>query len=238
MSFYGNSYYYTAESFARIILKNSGIDISSVPKPTDLEMNLEPIDAVKRDSGIGIESGNRWIGLQLNDSGDGFKITHNAAGCIEEELPSIILPFQIIAESDIPVGTEPVPIKFNDCVGIALVEYDKAGHVMNTSPLTYLKMPANPGDTFQADIDILINRMNTIDGADNEPAGSICLVASLNERMDEFNTWEADIQTASDNSKTALENALKASEDAIDAVNNAKAAVATAVDNSLPFLYF
>ena len=230
MSFYGNSYYYTAESFARIILQNTGINITSTPNPSDLIVNLEPIDAVKRDSGIKIENSNRWIGLQLNDTGDGFKISHNAAGCAEGELPSAILPFQIITESEIPAGTTPVPIKFNDCIGIALVEYDKAGHIINSSPLTYLRMPANPGETFQSDINTLLIRMNTIDGADNEPTGSDCLVATLNTRMDEFNTWEADIQTALSNSQSASENALNALEDAADAVNNAKAAVATAAN--------
>jgi hypothetical protein len=32
MSFYGNSYYYTAETFAKVILNNTGRDITTLPR--------------------------------------------------------------------------------------------------------------------------------------------------------------------------------------------------------------
>lgn len=36
MSFYGNSYFYTADTFARVILQNAGIDTSTLPNLAEI----------------------------------------------------------------------------------------------------------------------------------------------------------------------------------------------------------
>ena len=58
MGFYGNSYHYTAESFARVVLKNSGIK-KYITTPNDdfkflKEGEVIRLDAQQRDSGLGI----------------------------------------------------------------------------------------------------------------------------------------------------------------------------------------
>jgi hypothetical protein len=106
MSFYGNSYYYTAESFARIVLKNSGLNIHKKP---DINFDSEAIylDAGRREGGLGVESGNQWIGLSVNDSGEGFKIWHNKPSTeISDENTSVAQTFKIINKADVPLGAD------------------------------------------------------------------------------------------------------------------------------------
>ena len=79
MSFYGNSYFYTADTFARVILQNAGIDTSTVPNLAEIIKDKVYLDSHKRDAGLGISSGNRWITLkQMTGADQGFEIWHNA----------------------------------------------------------------------------------------------------------------------------------------------------------------
>jgi hypothetical protein len=60
MSFYGNSYHYTVESFAKVVLLNSGL--GNYLTAPDLESNFEIVskdtpyhlDAINRNDGLGI----------------------------------------------------------------------------------------------------------------------------------------------------------------------------------------
>jgi hypothetical protein len=71
MSFYGNTYYYTAEAFAKIILKNSNLITFNGPPTKEENPNFFPagpieLDAVKRQCGLGLENGTYWIGLETD----------------------------------------------------------------------------------------------------------------------------------------------------------------------------
>ena len=73
MSFYGNRYYYTADTFARIVLQNLGLKNYSPPNQKNIpnEDKKEYLDAQSREAGVGIESGNYWINLIPRDDKQG-----------------------------------------------------------------------------------------------------------------------------------------------------------------------
>jgi hypothetical protein len=130
MSFYGNSYHYTAESFAKVVLKNSGLGryltdpsngYTEIPSNSDFELN-----AIHREGGLGIHSGNHWIKLASNP--DSFEILHNTPGSKDK----LIVPFGIASDDEKTViGTvnENNVLDFNDVLIIPTISYDAAGHI-------------------------------------------------------------------------------------------------------------
>jgi hypothetical protein len=59
MSFYGNSYFYTAETFARVILNNLGLgNVTTAPENGFDKDNTYFLDASKRAAGLTISAGN------------------------------------------------------------------------------------------------------------------------------------------------------------------------------------
>lgn len=185
MSFYGNNYYYAVDSFAKIILANLGInrqEVDNFPEQFSLvekkDDNTWPhIEAENRESGFEISSGNQWIQLGISNepAGEGasknkskFCIMHGPAAIMEENQPCII-PMQVennlsdnMKES---LGNEIQTLEFDGYFSIPIIEYDNAGHIVYNSNSdnnlrTYIKMPSNPKDELNADLDKITNLTN------------------------------------------------------------------------------
>lgn len=165
MSFYGNTYYYGAESFATIVLANSGIGkYITTPELNDIFKTLSKDEKVTlkaqyRDSGLGIESGNHWISLAR--SGDKFQIWHNAPAKDGE----INSTFNFEIDTDPPAGIDEIAevLDFNTVIKVPSVNYDKAGHVIETSESRYFKMPQNPKDVLNEDLTVINNDIENIE---------------------------------------------------------------------------
>ena len=153
MSFYGNSYQYLAETFACIIMKNAGIDISDFPDfTTDLEhasdkTNDVRIEASEVEQGLLINSGNRWITLKPiydkvnKNTPYGLEVWHEAPA----QDGTLIAPVPEVPDSVSPETKESATLMdFDKCIKIPLVVYDQAGHSVVKSEATYFKMPVDP----------------------------------------------------------------------------------------------
>jgi hypothetical protein len=125
MSFYGNSYYYTAESFARIILSNLGLlpeFKQEIPSAEDLTNDVY-LDALRRESGLGISSGNHWIVLKPSDD-DSFKIYHNAPIENDPEKYTIkgVTSAMVAKEGEYPNESDKITeIGFNECLVVPFI---------------------------------------------------------------------------------------------------------------------
>ena len=175
MSFYGNSFYYTAESFARVVLQNSGLNkyITTLPSedPFKEVSSNDPLelDALQRNSGLGVQSGNHWI--KLASSGNTFQILHAAPGYDDGDKTTYTTIQGCVVENEKPVEdpTKSVLMDWGKKIIVPVITYDAAGHIIPTETVTYLKMPSNP--TGELEI-----RMQQIDGKNaegknEEPAG-------------------------------------------------------------------
>lgn len=183
MSFYGNSYYYTAETFAKVILKNSGLDVSTLPTGTEFQKGPIEIDALHRKSGIGFDSGNRWIGLEVDGKDSIVKVWHNKPA--DFGTLTTVGGFETV--STVPSGLTSTTLNFDTCIQVPQITYDAAGHITTPIGCRYFKMPSNPNED-------LFGRLSNIDGLDSEGkpiADKECLaktlddsVANLTDRME------------------------------------------------------
>lgn len=202
MSFYGNSYYYSAETFARIVLKNSGYKKYNADTPSNYTAldSTDPIDldAPSRASGLGIYSGNHWIKLVYSKVLGTFQIMHNIPG----EASKVFVPFS--KESDPPEGVieednQNQILDFDDIIKIPTVKYDNMGHVADIGDAVYYKLPTDPTEdvkgrmkNIEDKMEEIIQRMIAIDGKDKDgnvdPQDKTSLKATLNTKMASLST--------------------------------------------------
>lgn len=179
MSFYGNSYTYLADTFARIVMFNVSDPEEKLSFPTVLNTNPINIDAKTKDTSIEISSGNQWIGLQPkpeNAGSDidaiGFKIFH---GQPNSQSDTFIEPFGVVKNEPEEIDDIAIKLNFDQYLQVPDVYYDEAGHISKTGQVTFYKMPGNPNSE-------VLGRMNEIDGKDNNPDKS-SLKYELESRM-------------------------------------------------------
>lgn len=218
MSFYGNRYVYKPESFAKIVLKNSGInryltspndDFQVLPKDSTVW-----IDAESRSDGIGIQSGNHWI--KLAHAGDAMQIWHNSPAA-DSSLKFIP---QMDMETNKPSGVGDIvtQLNFDNYLSVPIIRYDVAGHVVDTNNVLYFKMPSDPTQPVKEDIAKMQTTMATIQ-ADQKTANDN--MAEINKA---FDTWSTSITNAETNSATALTEASAAKTTAETAAQKASVA--------------
>ena len=232
MSFYGNSYHYTAESFARIILLNSGINKYIVDTPEDFsEVGTTPVhlDALQRDSGIGIRAGNHWIKLVYNKDKSTFQILHNSPG----GPTTMIVPFGIGTETQSELVPEENKLKFNDVLKVPTISYDNNGHIASIQEALFYQLPPDPAiqlesrmnsidgkddlETGKTDTSlrrILLDRMHTLDGRDDEgnnnPEDTTSLAAQLKSSISSIGDWEGRISASENVANKAFSTASEA----------------------------
>lgn len=150
MSFYGNSFYYTAESFARVVLQNIGLnryDIIPLTGFTDVSDTEDvELDALQRNSGLGVQSGNHWI--KLASSGNTFQILHNEPGGDNKTTATIQSTVK-----DAKSGNGAVLLDFGKQLEMPVIKYDATGHVFNDGAVTYVQMPDDPTEDVKKDIE-------------------------------------------------------------------------------------
>lgn len=246
MSFYGNSYHYTAESFARVVLLNKGLGRYLTTPGTGFtevsDTNALHLDAIVREEGLGIQSGNHWIKLAY-DGGDTFQILHNSPGPRESDT-ALVVPFEIAPAAEVPAGAvqNNRVIKFNDYFKIPTISYDAAGHITTAEQAVYYKMPENPTKPLE-------ERMQLIDGKPQEPPNGTSLKTQLFNEMDaiydrmkeidgvdkdgnldaEYNSVKKQLLTLVDQLNTNLGSLSTAVTNAATALNTANTAAANAV---------
>ena len=132
MSFYGSMYYQVAQSFAKILFKNSGLNnfnFLSNPSNGDLE-------ADSRTGVFSIDSGNRWI--QINPNGEGCQIWHSAPATKN------LTVVQGMEKTD-SQPTSPshiTELQSGDYFKVPLIYYDDAGHIApSDNQAVYYRMP-------------------------------------------------------------------------------------------------
>ena len=128
MSFYGNSYFYTAETFARFLLNNMGFNVYKTPT-VSLNNNDTIIDATARKDGFRIASGNQWIVLEPKSDESGFAIWHNKPAT-KGDLISIIPSMQKSTNSTGASGA--YELDFEDYIKMPVFQYDATGHVSSS----------------------------------------------------------------------------------------------------------
>ena len=161
MSFYGNSFYYTAESFARVVLQNSGLNkyITTLPdedpfKEVSSDKPVE-LDALQRNSGLGVRSGNHWI--KLASSGNTFQILHNEPGGDKNTTKTIQS-----AVRDAKEGNGAVLLNFGKQLEMPVIKYDATGHIFNDGNVTYVQMPNDPTEDVKKDIEDIEKEQESI----------------------------------------------------------------------------
>ena len=200
MSFYGNSYHYTAESFAKVVLKNSGIgryltDPPSgyvvVPQDSDYELS-----AIHREEGLGIQSGNHWIKLASNQ--DSFQVLHNAPGPQEK----LVLPFGIASDEEKKVIGDVNNnniLKFDDVLIIPTISYDAAGHITTVEGAAIYQMPSNPVTDLTKEMESLSAEVDEAVKSVNDTA------ASLDGKLEKLDQAVSDASSAKYTANQALE---------------------------------
>jgi hypothetical protein len=179
MSFYGNSYYYTAETFAKIYLKNSGLAKAILPAANDFPSKEVEINALHRQSGVRFDSGNQWIGFSVDESQPEIKIWHNKPA--DFGVLTTVGGLNLVNKA--PDGVTPDAIDFNSCIQVPQITYDATGHITTPIGSRYFKMPVKPTAELET-------RMQKIDGynaqgEEEEPSeGAPSLRVGLNTRMD------------------------------------------------------
>ena len=247
MSFYGNSYHYTAESFARVVLLNKGLGrYLTDPENGFVEVSdtdAVHLDAIVREEGLGIESGNHWIKLAYNNGT--FQILHNAPGPKSET--GMIVPFGIELASQVPTGAviNDNILDFNDYLKVPTISYDAAGHITTAEQAVYYKMPENPTKPLEErmqlidgqpqeppggslkqklfdEMDAIYDRMKQIDGVDKDGILDLeynSVKKELKKLVSDLNSQLENLGTAVSNAATALETANTAAANAAVAVN-------------------
>lgn len=223
MSFYGNSYFYTADTFARVILQNAGIDVSAIPNLAEIIKDKVYLDSHKRDAGLGISSGNRWITLkQMTGADQGFEIWHNAPRTAGEELNMVISDMEKKGLGN-PPDSEVNVLDFEDYIKIPTFYYDEAGHVSAKNQMIYFKLPENPMDDATDRMNAIEDRMDLIDG--DAPSS---LKSQLQKGISDLNTATGNIDKAVTDSGNALRLAESADSNASNALGKAQEAIETA----------
>ena len=181
MSFYGNNYYYSIDSFAKIILASLGknrLNVDSFPENFDpvekkADNTWPHIEAENRESGFEISSGNQWIQLGISNEPNGegssknkskFCIMHGPAVAMEENQPCII-PLEVknnLSDAEKETLKDIPELEFDGYFSIPIIEYDNAGHIVynpesDNNLYTYVKMPSNPKDELDANFDAITN---------------------------------------------------------------------------------
>ena len=180
MSFYGNSYYYTAETFAKVILNNTGRDITTLPLESQFKKSPIEIDALHRKSGVGFDTGNHWIGLEVDGKDSIVKVWHNKPA--DFGTLTTVGGFETISKP--PAGLTPTDIGFESYIQAPQITYDAAGHITTPIGCRYFKMPSDPTVPF-------LIRLQNIDGltedeGKNATLNSKSLKEDLEDQMDDL----------------------------------------------------
>lgn len=150
MSFYGSVYYQATQAFAKILLKNSGIE--NIKFYTgDLENSS--IESASRNGAFYVDAGNRWI--QIVPDTDGFTIWHNKP----REGDDLVFTQGFRVEENPLVTDSVVELKSGDYLEVPMFFIDEAGHIVpGKTEAVYYRMPVLEIET---DIDTLTERMDT-----------------------------------------------------------------------------
>lgn len=216
MSFYGNSYVYTAESFAQVVLRNLGIDANAVP----LKVESSPmyLTALNSNAALGVATGNHWISLEKMASGEGFTIKHNKP--YTGTKTTMVTPDKVDKTESIGTAT-PKKLDFQDYIKIPVFYYDAAGHVSGSSQALYFQLPENPVGSVTARMNQIENRMDLIDGDQDGSLKKIMegQIAEVGKTVDLFEEEIKKVGTAESNAQTALKTAQEALKEAGKAMN-------------------
>lgn len=254
MSFYGNSFTYTAESFARIVLANLGLNRSEVETFPEDKFDLiganqtATIDAESRKTGVHISSGNQWIQLGISseiiDPKNGKKKNEF---CIMHGPPArqanqpFIIPLYLpeVSEVDEKVlnqeGAEPPPVLgFDKYLAFPVIKYDNAGHIVfdqDNAERAYFKMPPDPNLEFEETLDEELKKVyNTIYVIDSSsaPAGT------PNGKIQDLESELYDLTDPSNGTLALLEDKVdEAVKDLSDVTDNVDAALKDFEENKL-----
>ena len=182
MGFYGNSYHYTTESFAKVVLTNLGFGKQVTSPEAESSYTLVPsgeqysLNAKQRETGLGIQSGNHWIQLAKpkDDTNNTFQIFHGppATRSNPEDrtyfTPCLVLPQ---AEASLIEDVASTQIEFGDYLIVPDIEFDEAGHLtVSALGSNYYRLPLDPNLDLNTRMDSLENRMSAIDGKDSAGA--------------------------------------------------------------------
>lgn len=229
MSFYGNSYFYTAETFARVILNNLGLgNATTAPENGFDKDNTYFLDASKRAAGLTIAAGNQWIALEPDVENNRFALWHNAP-TLEGDQVAVIADMQK-NDPTIPGGENAKKLGFEDYIKIPVFYYDAAGHVSTSGQMIYFQLPESP----IKELDEIKDRMNDIDGKDKEPEGG-SLKTKLEKAISDYEDAKIKIQTAVDaasTAKTQADNAKTAADNAQTSANTAKESASAANESA------
>ena len=132
MSFYGSIYYQVAQSFAKILFKNSGLNkLTFLSNPSNGEL-----EADSRTGVFTIDSGNRWI--QINPNGEGCQIWHAAPA---DKNLSVVQGMEKVDNQ--PASPSHITeLSSGDYFKVPLIYYDDAGHIApSDSQADYYRMP-------------------------------------------------------------------------------------------------
>lgn len=132
MSFYGSMYYQVAQSFAKILFKNSGLNKTTfLTNPGNGEL-----EADSRTGVFTIDSGNRWI--QINPNGEGCQIWHSAPATKN----LTVVQGMEKTDSQPASPSHITELQSGDYFKVPLIYYDDAGHIApSDSQAVYYRMP-------------------------------------------------------------------------------------------------
>lgn len=235
MSFYGNSYFYTADTFARVVLQNLGIDILNIPDLSEIGKNKIYLESHKKDAGLGVVSGNRWVALKpMTGVDQGFEIWHNSPRTTGNNLNMVVSDMEKKGLGN-PPDSEVNILDFEDYIKIPTFYYDETGHVSAKNQMIYFKLPENPMDDATSRMDDIEARMNLIDGADSEPSGG-SLKTKLEKALSDYTEASGKISeanTAASNAEAAAAAAQTSASAAETQAQNAALQAQNAADTAL-----
>ena len=214
MSFYGNSFYYTAESFARVVLQNSGLNKYITTLPDEDPFKEVPnndkveLDALQRNSGLGVQSGNHWI--KLASSGNTFQILHNEPGGDKNTTKTIQS-----AVKDAKQGNGAILLNFGKQLEMPVIKYDATGHIFDDGTVTYIQMPNDPTKDVKKDIEDIRKEQESIKEEQEEFTTTFdqwqnTIIPGIEEIADSANTQANQAYTKAD---SAEKEAKKAAND-------------------------
>lgn len=195
MSFYGSIYYQVAQSFAKILFKNSGItNIGFLAKPSNGE-----IEADGRTGVFSIDSGNRWI--QINPNGEGCQIWHAAPNTTN---PTIV---QGMEKADIPAApSEVIELASGDYFKIPVIQYDDAGHILPPSgEAVYYRMPVIDILDDVSTLEAAVTKLESDNASqDSKIAKNVNDITGISNRTNELESTVGDFRLVSETSGESL----------------------------------
>ena len=221
MSFYGNIYNYTAESFATIMLKNFGLNnkttqLSGSNYDQVTSDKCSNINAQHRDTGLGVYSGNHWIRLVKSKDDDIFYILHGEpVSDREEDEKTYINPINVKTPENASFSEGEIvqSLNFGDYLIVPQIEYDAAGHIVfSNADASCYQLPLNPNETLQLEVDELEKRMNDIDAEWDKKIKEIKAVE------DEVKNIQSSLQDSLIDQQLVTE-AVKAANDAVESID-------------------